>query len=573
MPRYNYQEALELKKQGYTNEEAARHFGYAGEAGFRRRHNREISKRAKKQPSKKEISKSEYRAPSGIKYAYSHMTDREIRRTRYGDLPPTGYISPLDHQAWLVEFGGKDVYRWDLPHLRHLQAMYWSGNREVGLIPRGGGKTLTWSGLTARWCAEVYEPVLTVCSPKRTKTLHRSVEKFVLRNPRFRRAYGDIIAVDGGNVQSNRTEGTLLLNDEFDYPFIDELLKVASIESDIIGRHPRKIVLEDIIQQESPTEEGQQKVKDWYTEVLDPMLSLETGQESNIISYGTRKGPSDWYSWLFSKGWNPVHYKAVNILEGELPSHSDIIWQETENAYGEFNKNAVGVKKTGSFEFLNPYINNEQLLIKAALQYEAFMSQYQNEPVAATGAYFERAWWESALVPSFNTSGLQKYVFVDTAFGQTSKSDYNAIITVCIREKHIYIIDCYLGQKLKFDELIKQITRMSLHHEAASTTIHQFQREVWVVQEARRYIPSVNPYPETKNKVMRIETLDVPFKMGEIRIFDDLPYMNVAKTQYLQFDRKPSNATKKDDFLDVLATAYEKLKYHMHSSTIKLYSR
>lgn len=504
---------------------------------------------------------------------YRHIDLNTIRRTKYGELPPTYYVSTLDHYDWLVYYGGEHKYRWDLDYLRELQAMLWTGTEEMAFMPRFSGKTVSWEGMTVREIAEIREPYLTICSPKRTKTLFRAVEKWILRNPKFRQDYGDILAVENGNIQSNRTELVMILHESFNYPYMDEVFKVASVQSDIIGRHPHHIHLEDIIQQDTDTEEVIEKMQEWYLEVLRPMLSLEKGINSRITGTATRKGPEDFYSWLFSQGWNSLHYRAVEVLEGELPSHTDVIFEEETNHYGEIIRKAVDIKYKGEYKFLNPHIDQKELLMIAALKYESFMSQYQNEPVSSKGNYFKREWWEAALEEPFDTSRMTKFMIWDTAFGKTSKADYNAGIVCVVYNSAIHIIDIYLERNLKFGELRDKMVLMAKKHKVNKTWLHVFGREDWILQEVRKLIAGVEKYQETTNKIIRIDLLDTPFKLGQIRVFNTCSYLNLAKTQILQYDRRPSTATKKDDFPDVCATAYEKLQYYLSNTRINFISR
>ena len=444
------------------------------------------------------------------------------------------------------------------PYIREIQATLKYGDKENINVFRSGGKTTLWIGHALRKFNEVYEPHLTICSPKRTRILFRNIRIPLIRNPLIRQHYGDIIDVDDGSVQASRTDKMIWYHEDIDYDHTDPAFRVASREDDIIGSRPRQIHFEDPTQQES--EAGIEKLKVWYGEVVSPMLSLERDIISRETMTSTRKGMNDFSSWLLTQGWSNLHYRVIEVLEGELPSHNDIDWRYEESASGEMIKKVDKINHRGKYKLTNPFLDLDKLLEKCALDYASFMSQYQNEPISRSGRYFNNEWWTE--VEPFHHTAMDKYVFTDPNHGtKDAKNDFTCSIVVLIREQTMYIIDAYVQRNLKFYEIKEIHKKLVVKHQAIQNYMHADFTEKWLVQELQREIPGVTPLTDKRNKIQRISTLDQPFKIGQIMIFNDLPYKNECKTMYLQFDQTPSNATKKDDFPDILASAYHKLKW------------
>lgn len=552
---YDYEEVLGLENKKWSQRKIAAHYGRAVSSynEWRQRQKPKRGRPRKLSPRQQESNESK------LEY-HKNLDLLAVRKTKYGELEPTLYISDLDHLDWCQTYLSKERYRYDLPHLRELQDMMWSGDQELGLLPRGDGKTVTYLGMTTRELAEVIRPHVTITTPHRVKILFRNIDSNIVKNPIFRKTYGDIIEVEKGHVQSSKSDLFMWPNEEIPYHDTDPLYSCVSREGGVIGSRPLHVHLEDPTQKES--EAAVERFKEYYLYTVQPMLSLDKSQDTRQTGTTTRKNPNDVAAFLFEHGWIPFRYKSVELISGEFPSHNDAVWEMRKSRSGEMVRTLVDIKHRGEYKLLNPHWDLNDLLTICVKDYGVFMSQYQNEPIATLGRYFKSVWWKER--EPFDTSDYTKYLVADTAFGMKEQADFNCVGIWIVYYNTLVLIDLILEKNLEFDAICNTINRMARKHNVGRSWVHATLKEIWVVQRLRKLMPGVEPVVEKRSKIERINLLDNPWKLGQIIVFDNLEHKTEAKNQWLSYDQLPSTVSKKDDFPDMCATTYEKLRWNLY---------
>ncbi|KKN03475.1 hypothetical protein LCGC14_1107390 [marine sediment metagenome] len=467
----------------------------------------------------------------------------KIRRLKYGSIEPTGHISRLDHLSWMRLYFGHHKYRWDFPYLTALQDLLWEGNDKLGHVPRFGGKTVTYLGMTAKELVERKEPLLTICSPKRVKILFRAM---IVRmgSPQLRKDYGDMIAVDDGRVQIDRTERMIWISDKIPYNYEDPWFRVASRETDIIGSHPAHLHFEDISQRES--EHATNKLIEWCEDVVVPMLSLEKGVIARKTGTSTRKGPDDFDNYLMTtQGWTNkgTHFRA---MEGYIPNIKDVTLDE----YG--NVVAINKEARDNMEILNPNWDPIKLINIAIKTPISWASQYQNEPIARGGIYFTKD--DIYISDSSITHFTQNKEYSDPAWGTSSKKK-TVIIVVSIYNYALHILDASIG-KFDTNKIGIETVRMARQWKTIKTKLEnnfaQYKSR-FDVDSPLLNLRGVQLFNQDKNKLQRISALKGPLSTGRIRIHPECSFKNEIINEILSYDE----SKKPWDILDTIAQAYE----------------
>ena len=569
--KYNFEDAFLLRSKDpiyWTYSRLAKKYGAKDESNIRKKYKRhalargiQVSRydnyvspgiKARQLTPKQKLSndsKNEY---------HGRLDLTNIRKNiKYGELEPTLQLSDMDHLEWMQKMIGFHRYRYDLPHHRELQDLLWLSDKMIGLLPRGDGKTVTYLGMTPREIAERMRPHMTITIPARTKILFRSISDTIVKKPLFRRFYGDIIAVEKGSIQANKSTLHMWLHDDIPYHDTDPVYMSVSRESENVGSRPFHIHFEDPTQRESDA--GVIKLQEWYADTIRPMISLDKTQAARQTATTTRKHNKDFAAYLLKQGWSRFKYESLKLLTGRIPSHNDVVWDLVEGEDGELEEVIKSINPVGTYELLNPHWDLKELLEIAILDYSSFMSQYQNSPVSRKGNYFKNEWWLEC--EPFDYSQHVKYLFADTAFGMKESADFNAIGIWIVHNRRLYLVRNKLVKNLEFDEIVNVINRIAREEKVNKSYVHATLREKWVVQNLKKRMPGVEPVTETKNKVERINLLDNPWKLGDIYVFNNIENKAEAKNQWLNYNQQASTAVRKDDFVDMCATAWMKLQW------------
>ena len=89
----------------------------------------------------------------------------------------------------------------------------------------------------------------------------------------------------------------------------------------------------------------------------------------------------------------------------------------------------------------------------------------------------------------------------------------------------------------------------------------------WLSHELiRRGLLRVHPVRQSKNKVLRIDSLKQPFRMGQIVMVENNPLYKQFLNQYVSYDRTPSSGSRHDDILDAVETLFSNVAHYISSS-------
>ena len=495
---------------------------------------------------------------------HQHLELSAIRRTKYGTLEPTGYISDLSDIGWAQQYLGANRFRWNEPYINSTFDVLRTYDKTNLRLWRGAGKTTMWIASNLRRFNEIPITRLNICSPKRVRVLFRAIRNPLLRNPLIRRNYGDVIDVDDGSIQASRTDKMIWYSDDIDYDHTDPAFRVASREDDVIGSRPAEIHYEDPTQRES--ELGVIKLKEWHGEVMRPMLSLEKGLNVRETMTSTSKGAADFGAYLITQGWNYLRYKSVELLEGQFPDKGDVVWDYFKSESGEMERRVKSITHRGKYKLTNPQMDIDKLLEIAALDYATFMSQYQNEYVSRTGIYFNVKYWiEREKIdcatckikhhPWVHEKGVMYYCAIDPARGQTEGADNTAIIIFAIHNGIGMIVDGYVGRTT---DIIKEYDHFYRNYNLTWTLVEKTFAQI-DMNRFNRY-RGIIPYTDTapRAKYMRIDAMRPYFDDGLIQVLkqdsdrdriDGKPYAFIYN-EYRTYNQTPSTTTRKDDALD-----------------------
>ncbi|KKL24833.1 hypothetical protein LCGC14_2411370, partial [marine sediment metagenome] len=495
---------------------------------------------------------------------HQHLDLSAIRRIKYGTLEPTGYISDLSDLGWAQQYLGANRFRWDEPYINSTFDVLRTYDKTNLRLWRGAGKTTMWIASNLRRFNEIPITRLNICSPKRVRVLFRAIRNPLLRNPLIRRNYGDVIDVDDGSIQASRTDKMIWYSDDIDYDHTDPAFRVASREDDVIGSRPAEIHYEDPTQRES--ELGVIKLKEWHGEVMRPMLSLEKGLNVRETMTSTSKGDADFGAYLITQGWSYLRYKSVELIEGQFPTKSDVVWDYFESESGEIERKLKSITYRGKYKLTNPQMDLDKLLEIAALDYPTFMSQYQNEYVSRTGIYFNVMYWmERDKIdcgtckikhhPWVHEKGVIYYCAIDPARGQTEGADNTAIIIFAIHNGIGMIVDGFVG---KTTDIIKEYDYFYRTYNLTWTLVEKTFAQI-DMNRFNRY-RGIIPYQDTvlKAKMMRIDAMRPYFTDGLITVLkqdsvqdkeEGKPYQFLYN-EYLSYNQTDSTPSRKDDAID-----------------------
>ncbi len=545
------------RRYGFANESCLRHHIASREGkGRSARINKKNSKidRVTLRGHRNSTIRTTNRADDKLEY-HQNLELSEIRNIRYGKLEPTMYISDLPHLEWLRKYIDPKMYYLDLKPLNELQDMLWVGHKEVALLPRFGGKTVTYLGMTVKEIAERRQPHLTICSPKRPKVLYEAVAKPIIKSAPFRKDYGDIIRVDEGRTQTNKTDLVMKLHDDYDYPYVDPVYRAASRETDIIGNHPMHIHFEDPTQHE--TVAGTKKLIEWYGDVLEPMLSLDDDIESRLTATTTRKGRKDFVNYLFDDGWDEFRYAAVILISGRWPVYTDMVFKDHITRSGQKKRKLDYIRKTGEFELFNPRWNLQTLLELSIKKRSSFMSQRQNTPISVDSDFLEPLDIISA-IDRVHFEG-QEVMIIDPAFGKSSGSSETAIIVgfSVPNIDDIYVTEIVID-RLPGTKLVKKVYDLWDKHKVKWGRIENDFVQITTRQntyQALRQLPNMGVFYNKGygDKHARVQMLEEPLAMKHIHVFDTCTDLHKLEDQVNGYSEE-ADINHGFDGLDVLAS-------------------
>jgi len=478
--------------------------------------------------------------------------------------PPTLRKSGLHIDDWIIKFCR---YQWKEDYLTEMREFLLSifyDESSKGLIfePRKAGKTLSEIGVYAFLTLEEFKSNLVITAGTSSKNrIWRALDR-IFRSDVVREFYGDVIS--SGSIlhgEFSLIPGLQAAED------INPIMRIATRGSEIIGSHPHGATfLSDIIQEEFKSFESNESLFEWFNDVVDYLGDKVGGS-------ATRKGLDDFYSKLFKVGFKQLRRKAIKLLKGRWPNEQDLIYETM--LIGEFEEEVpVGINiDCGTFEMLPvPNWNLETILFKRTQALASFESQMQNNPIPSSGLYFRKAkhWHQIDPYPPGYLSDY--YIAVDPSFGKKTGADFFCLLVGAVFENSLILVDCVLEKGLGFNEMVKEITKKAIYYNPHVTLIESTFAQTYLKDHVKSLIPNIKPFDTKRDKMQRIDSLDVPLLDRKIRIYTTLPYKATAYQQFLEYDRKPSNATKKDDFLDCLEMLYGEVKFRLTEGRYKFES-
>lgn len=490
----------------------------------------------------------------------SKSKKEELRKKK----PWTKYVSDLTVHQWILKYIPQ--FSWDLKYLEEYRNIDYSLVKDnklqtLKLMPRDSGKSVSDIGIYAKHLCDGDFKFSVVFAGRNmlNKIWFKLIN--VLNSKAVVKDYGHIIAWTDktrGIIQTYRFEEKNDAN-------LDFASQIVTRGGELIGGHPDLIYLHDIIQEEFKSYESNEALVDWFNNVVWYM-------SKNIIATGTRKGTEDFYYSLKKLGFDTLHRPALRLMDGQYPDIKDIIWEKYIDEVGERHKRAIDIKYTGTYEMLPcPNYTLTQLLIDRSTKLSYFEANMQNMPISETGLMFFKKNW--LLTEAQMVSYYPKYwITVDSAYGEKREADNTSLIVFTHSDGELIIVDGFYG-KLTYDQIGEYIMKFHLkYHQPGSGSVvlqiylHQDFAEVWLrSNQLIRKLPNLTGIRHRIPKRTRIQALTTPWNMQLIKISNAVPFINEAYKEYIMYDGKDSTATKKDDFLDALATGYMYTSYQMTS--------
>jgi predicted phage terminase large subunit-like protein len=340
------------------------------------------------------------------------------------------------------------------------------------------------------------------------------------------------------------TQEQFTIPNRINHALRESTVECCGVGMTITGRHFDKIVLTDIVTQETIGTPGQiQKTKDWVA-LLEPILNKPG--EDTIDVEGTVYDYDDFHmDWLRKSEKDPKNffcYKRPAILTVD---DEDGKAEEVSLFPERFSlKDLKDIRqRQGDYHF---------------------SSQYMLNPIDEKTAPFKRKnikWVARRRLPNPLPN---RFTTIDLAMGQSSNSDYTCITTSVFNKfDYEHVIDIQYG-RWSVNEIIKKILAVNERHHPHTMAIEtvSFQKLIAdMLYDISKLEGILLPIHEmkrdtTQSKQMRIMQLTARFAQNRIVFCDDLDKQFI-ENQILRFD--PNKKHNKDDLLDTLSDM-EKIK-------------
>jgi hypothetical protein len=306
----------------------------------------------------------------------------------------------------------KHQVRW----LEHITA----SNRTLLLGPRGHGKstTVTYAYLAWRLCNDPSLRILIVAHKDQfAQSLSRQLRS-LLDKPEIQEDFG-LERGKSWKITEWYVKDTKR-NTDSRYPSV----KTTGRTGGVTGGRFDIVVFDDLVHETNvATEQMRQKIKNWITYEVMPTLDP---QKKKIIVVGTRKHSEDWYSELLANS------DYTHMVDKAIQDDGTALWPEV-------------------------YPIDELEKIKREIGMVAFMREYQNEPIPATGWRFKLEWLKfyDKLPPEHD---LEYYVGIDPSHGSTAKrASFFAVAVIAYYPvtDEIFIINLFRGKMGVEDQIAK----------------------------------------------------------------------------------------------------------------------
>nr|WP_176392470.1 phage terminase large subunit [Sphingomonas sp. CDS-1] len=252
----------------------------------------------------------------------------------------------------------------------------------------------------------------------------------------------------------------------------------TSITGTLTGRGGDIIIIDDPIKpEEANSDVSRNAVNDWFKSTLSSRLNDKAN--GAIITVMQRLHQYDLAGMLLESGeWMQLSLPAIATEEQVIP----------------LPRGRVHVRRVG--DVLHP--ERESLAVleaqKLLMGSQAFMAQYQQDPVPATGNLVQAEWLRTYPATFDPYEGGQIVQSWDTASKEGRDNDFSVCITAHVLRNEIRILDIF-RRKLAFPELKRHAVRLCRDHHARTILIEDQASGTQLLQILRSEQPQGVPFP------------------------------------------------------------------------------
>ncbi|MFC3847884.1 hypothetical protein ACFOPX_04980 [Helicobacter baculiformis] len=214
-------------------------------------------------------------------------------------------------------------------------------------------------------------------------------------------------------------------------------LFVTTLKSALTGFHAHQILIDDPIKVSEMSSKS--AVKAVNSNFKESVLSRLQDNQSNITLLMQRLGGNDLCGFLLSeREFEPESIACWHVLKLQALN-------QEEQTYAIKDFTYTRPPQTPLFEARH---NLEQLeALRLQMGHDEFSAQYQQEPIALSGGYFEEGLYKNIFLHElghYNT-----YIFVDNALSLKESADNRAVVVVGVenyqQSARYCVLDCYCG--------------------------------------------------------------------------------------------------------------------------------
>ncbi|MFC4595534.1 phage terminase large subunit [Sphingobium tyrosinilyticum] len=252
----------------------------------------------------------------------------------------------------------------------------------------------------------------------------------------------------------------------------------TSITGTLTGRGGDIIIIDDPIKpEEANSDTSRNAVNDWFKSTLSSRLNDKAS--GAIITVMQRLHQYDLAGMLLESGeWTQLSLPAIATEEQVVP----------------LPRGRVHLRHVG--DVLHP--DRESLAVleaqKLLMGSQAFMAQYQQDPVPASGNLVQVDWLRTYPAAFFPHVGGQVVQSWDTASKEGRDNDFSVCITAHVLRSEIRILHIF-RQKLAFPELKRHAIRLAREHGAHNILIEDQASGTQLIQTLRSEQPRGVPLP------------------------------------------------------------------------------
>lgn len=475
------------------------------------------------------------------------------------DKPPTGFISPLSHTEWANKYCGNF---WEYEYLDELSDFLWETKKGFAFLPRYHGKTLRVIALFCRYLLETQQSILCITGgPANLRRIWREVKR-ICNTPLVLETYGNVLPYWNGSAREAEFHPSITKIG------IDPAFAIVTRQGDIVGRHPRWIHLEDIIQEPFRSHESNIFLYGWFTGIVELCVSRKRVGGGRLTGTGTRKTQNDFYYYVMDElRYKSLVRQATTLISGEYPTIGDV-YSDPETDEDRVNIGDAVIETLGCEDW--PL---EALLLARILTPLKYEAEMQNNPLPSTGTYFDPAdmmFYE--ILPEAHQFRVS--IHCDPSFGRKAGSDFTAILVIGwhIPTDRFYVMEHFFKISMTYNDIIDQITITfnkwnNLGFPIQSITCESNLYQMWIIDGFKGIPIPVEGVDNQQNKIERICTLNPILRRNMLFFNENLPGFRQMLSQLTQFDQTPSTATKKDDGLDAMQTAIQQLQITIHTQS------